>query len=136
MRQAYDLYNEATHSVPAFFDSLFMFEGYSVQGVRAIDADSSAFAFRGDNLLFAPLISYSSTGPELDRQAAELGNELRRILHEGSGREELHTYVNYAFGNEEPENWYGAEAWRQERLRGLKEKYDPEGRFSFYAPIM
>ncbi|KAM0332090.1 hypothetical protein ACHAQA_002361 [Verticillium albo-atrum] len=134
-RKAYDLYAEATHATPEFFDSLFMFEGYSTQGVKAIDSDSTAYAFRGDNLLFAPLISYRSTGPELDQKAADLGNQLRQIIQDGTGREELHTYVNYAFGNEEPKNWYGSEGWRQERLQALKDKYDPQGKFSFYAPI-
>ncbi|KAM0273208.1 hypothetical protein ACHAQH_008399 [Verticillium albo-atrum] len=134
-RKAYDLYAEATHANPEFSNSLFLFEGYSLQGVKSIDGDSSAFAFRGDNLLFAPLISYMSTGPELDKKASDLGNELRQIIQDGTGREELHTYVNYAFGNEEPKNWYGPEAWRQERLQALKSKYDPQGKFSFYAPI-
>lgn len=135
MRRVYDRYKEATLSEPAFFDSLFMFEGYSNAGVRAIDADSTAFAYRDDNLLFAPLISYMSTGPELDAKAGALGNELRQILHEGTGREELHAYVNYAFGDEKPENWYGNEQWRKEKLLALKTKYDPEGKFSFYAPV-
>ncbi|KAH6692471.1 FAD binding domain-containing protein [Plectosphaerella plurivora] len=136
MRRVYERYKEATLSEPAFFDSLFMFEGYSNAGVRAIDAASTAFAYRDDNLLFAPLISYKSTGPELDAKAGALGNELRQILHEGTGRDELHAYVNYAFGDEQPEVWYGHEQWRQEKLLGLKSKYDPEGKFSFYAPVV
>lgn len=113
-----------------------MFEGYSLQGVKAIDDDYSAFPYRGDNFLAAPLISYAPVGDALDQQAAELGSQLRDILHQGSGRNELHAYVNYAFGDETPKDWYGSESWRQERLRSLKNKYDPEGRFSFYAPIV
>lgn len=113
-----------------------MFEGYSLQGVKAIDSKASAFAFRGDNFLAAPLVSYAPLDDELDEQAAELGTQLREILHQGSGRDELHVYVNYAFGDETPQEWYGSEPWRQERLRSLKKKYDPEGRFSFYAPIV
>lgn len=136
MRRVYDRYKEATHAEPAFFDSLFLFEGYSNQGVKAIDAASTAFAFRGDNLLFAPLISYMSTGPELEAKAGALGNELRQILLEGTGREELHAYVNYAYGDEKPETWYGHEEWRREKLLALKGKYDPEGKFSFYAPVV
>ena len=112
-----------------------MFEAYPVQGVRAIGSDSTAFAFRADNLLTAPLISYKPDGEDLDSQAAELGNRLRGILHKGSGREELHAYINYAFGNESPQNWYGYEPWRQGRLKELKKKYDPKGVFSFFAPI-
>lgn len=47
----------------------------------------------------------------------------------------MHAYVNYAHGDETLEEVYGYEAWRVARLRALKEKYDPLGRFGFYAPI-
>jgi hypothetical protein len=88
-----------------FAGSLFMFEGYSTQGVQLVDRASTAYAFRDDNLLIAPLLSYTPA-PGLDKQAAALGNQLRQILHRGSGRSEMHTYVNYAYGNESPKEWY------------------------------
>lgn len=112
-----------------------MFEAYPVQGVQAVDSNSAAYAFRGDSILTAPLITYTPAGDELDQQAAQLGNKLRDIVHQGTGNEELHVYVNYAFGNESPQNWYGNEQWRQHRLKALKKKYDPKGRFSFFAPV-
>ncbi|KAK2761671.1 hypothetical protein FQN54_001499 [Arachnomyces sp. PD_36] len=134
-KEAYDLFaSDANNSTP-FFNSIFMFEGYSQQGVKAIDSDSAAFAFREDNYLAAPLISYTPVDAALDAKAADLGTKLRDILHQGSGREELHAYVNYAFGDETPQQLYGAEGWRQERLRSLKQKYDAQGKFSFYAPV-
>ncbi|TDZ67831.1 FAD-linked oxidoreductase chyH [Colletotrichum trifolii] len=135
-RKAYDLFaSSIRNSTSPFYNSLFMFEGYSVKGVRDVDHDSTAFAYRGDNLLFAPLITYTPAGPELDQQAAALGNELRQIIHDGTGRDELHVYLNYAYGDESPKEWYGAEQWRQDKLRALKAKYDPKGRFSFYGPV-
>ncbi|GJC83598.1 FAD-linked oxidoreductase chyH [Colletotrichum liriopes] len=134
-RKAYDLFASSVKGDSPFNNSLFMFEGYSVKGVKAIESDSTAFAYRGDNLLFAPLITYTPGGVELDQQAATLGNQLRDIIHEGSGRTDQHVYLNYAFGNESPKEWYGSEQWRQDRLRSLKAKYDPNGRFSFYGPI-
>lgn len=106
-----------------------------MQGVQAIDSQSSAFAFRQDNLLTAPLITYEPAGSQLDAQAAALGSQLRQILFEASGQDVMHTYVNYAFGNENPSQWYGSEAWRQNRLKQLKNKYDPKRKFSFYGPI-
>lgn len=134
-KEAYDLFASEANVASPFNNSIFMFEGYSTQGVKAIDSKSSAFAFRSDNFLAAPLISYEPIDEALDEQAADLGTQLREILHDGSGRKDLHAYVNYAFGDEGPEGWYGSETWRQDRLRALKEKYDPEGKFSFYAPI-
>ncbi|KAK1994329.1 FAD-binding domain-containing protein [Colletotrichum falcatum] len=134
-RKAYDLFASSIKGDSPFSNSLFLFEGYSVQGVKAIESESTAFAYRGDNLLFAPLITYTPGGADLDEQAAALGNQLRDIIHEGSGRTDQHVYLNYAFGNESPKEWYGSEQWRQDRLKSLKAKYDPDGRFSFYGPI-
>ncbi|KAI1250958.1 hypothetical protein MGN70_008019 [Eutypa lata] len=133
---AYDAFAAGVQGNSSFSASIFMFEAYPVQGVQAIDSDSTAFAFRSDSILAAPLITYTPAGEELDKQASELGNTLRGIVHEGSGREELHAYVNYAYGNESPQNWYGYEPWRQDRLAALKKQYDPEGRFSFFAPVI
>lgn len=48
----------------------------------------------------------------------------------------MHTYVNYAHGDETLEELYGYDhAWRVARLKLLKDKYDPTGKFDFYAPI-
>lgn len=134
-RQAYDLFSSSIAGDSPFNSSLFMFEGYSGEGVRAVESDSAAFAYRDDHLLFAPLITYSPTDSARDTQAADIGNQLRQIIHEGSGRSDIHAYVNYAYGDETPAIWYGSETWRQDRLKALKAKYDPNGKFSFYAPI-
>lgn len=134
-RKAYDLFASSIAGDSPFNNSLFLFEGYSVQGVQAVDSSSTAFAYRGDNMLFAPLITYTPTDTARDLAAAELGNDLREIIRQGTGRSELHAYVNYAYGDEGPEVWYGSEQWRQIRLKSLKTKYDPSGKFSFYAPI-
>lgn len=134
-RQAYELFREATTGPDAHFaNSLFMFEGYSQQGVKAFADDASAFAYRSDNLLVTPLLIYPP-GDELNQEAHRLGNQIRQVLFEGSGMLALETYVNYAYGDETPATWYGSETWRQERLAALKQKYDPEGKFSFYASI-
>lgn len=146
-QRAFDLFAAQAHATTAFNTSIFMFEGYSMQAVKAVDARSTAFAFRGDNVLAAPLVSYSpASNQTLVATAEKFGHQLRQILLKGSNSgsgsksekgkdEELHAYVNYAYGNETPQQWYGAAKWRQERLRGLKHKYDPHGRFSFYGPI-
>ncbi|KAI0883287.1 FAD binding domain protein [Annulohypoxylon maeteangense] len=136
-RQVYDLFASATKETPALNGSFFLFEGYSTQGVKAIPSESTAYPFRGDNLLISPVINYAAgADAEIDAKAVELGENLRRILHEGSGREEMHTYVNYAYGEETKQNMYGYEQWRQDKLLELKNKYDPERKFSFYAPIV
>ncbi|KFY01573.1 hypothetical protein V490_00837 [Pseudogymnoascus sp. VKM F-3557] len=135
-RKVYDLFAQATTNASTpFSGALFMFEGYSTQGVKAIGDDATAFAYRSDNLLVAPLLTYTPNGKALEDQAFKLGNQMRQILYEGSGQTSLNTYVNYAYGDETPKAWYGADKWRQDRLLSLKKNYDPKGKFSFYAPI-
>lgn len=112
-----------------------MFEGYSMEGVQAIPSDASAFAFRSENILAAPLINYLPAGSALDSQVARLGNQLRDILRDGTGKNDFRAYINYAYGDESLQELYGSESWRQSRLKALKQKYDPTGKFSFYAPI-
>ncbi len=136
MREVYDAYKNITGDPSSpYHGSLFMFEGYSMQGVQATNADSAAFAYRQDNLLTAPMLLYTPAGAARDAEAQAYGNQMRQILVDGSGRSELHAYVNYAYGDETPDEWYGHESWRQSKLHYLKNKYDPHGRFSFYAPI-
>ncbi|KAL2864978.1 putative FAD-dependent oxygenase [Aspergillus lucknowensis] len=135
LRTAYDTYAEAIGGSSVFNASLFMFEGYPTEGVRAQGLESSAFAFRDRRLLAAPLITYSPLDAERDAEAARVGNQLRQILHDASGLQEFGVYVNYAYGDETPEQWYGSEEWRQDRLQGLKAKYDPSGKFSFFGPV-
>ncbi|KAK2598063.1 hypothetical protein QQS21_005774 [Conoideocrella luteorostrata] len=134
-KKAYEAFALATKGSSAFNGSLFMFEGYSIQGVQAIDSKSTAFAYRDAHLLAAPLITYKPSGVDLDQKARDLGNQLREILHQASGVPDVRAYVNYAYGNEGPKGWYGSDKWRQDRLAALKKKYDPSGKFSFYAPI-
>ncbi|KAI6353213.1 hypothetical protein MCOR25_009109 [Pyricularia grisea] len=137
MRQAYNLY--ASQVGPAdspFHGSIFMFEGYSGQGMRAVPSDSTAFAHRSENLLNAPLIQYQPGSAELDARAEKLGNDLRQILQDGTGRTGLPpAYVNYGYGTEQQTQFYGAQPGRIEKLCKLKKKYDPNGRFNFYAPL-
>ncbi|KAK5989605.1 FAD-linked oxidoreductase chyH [Cladobotryum mycophilum] len=134
-KRAYDLYASAIRGSSAFNGSLFMFEGYPMGGVRTTHGKSSAFAFRDENILAAPLITYAHTGSEVKQKAATLGNQLRQILHKATGRKTLRAYVNYSYGDETTQELYGDGQNHQDRLRALKRKYDPHGRFSFYAPI-
>ncbi|KAJ4363215.1 hypothetical protein N0V83_010335 [Neocucurbitaria cava] len=133
---AYDLYASAVSGANnTYTNSIFMFEDYATGGVRALDTSATAFGFRQDLILAAPLIIYEPTDKARDTAVGQLGNKLREIIREGTGSTEVHSYVNYAYGNEGPKGWYGYETWRQDRLKALKKKYDAKGKFSFYGPI-
>ncbi|KAF9877574.1 hypothetical protein CkaCkLH20_04709 [Colletotrichum karsti] len=116
-----------------------MFECLPHQKVRELPDDATAFPWRwGSNhflMLMATPISIENRGPfeaHLDRWKKEF------IATSGYGR--LQQYVNY--GNttstmpDPPEALYGYEPWRLEKLRRLKQLYDPENVFRWYQPLM
>ncbi|GAB1197568.1 hypothetical protein APSETT444_006865 [Aspergillus pseudonomiae] len=133
LRAAFNAFAEETVANPDFEHSTIMLEGYSNQGVQAIDEASTAYPHRDDTILVSSVIIFENA---TDRPAADaFGDRVRDIFHEGSGEAEKHVYVNYASGDEPLETIYGYEPWRQSKLSALKRKYDPENRFGFYAPI-
>ncbi|OJJ46861.1 hypothetical protein ASPZODRAFT_1838315 [Penicilliopsis zonata CBS 506.65] len=133
-RAVFDAFARTTSEMPQFAYSFIMFEGYTLQGVKAIPEDSTAFPHRADAIIVAPVLVYQPDST-LDETASRFGEELREIIHRAGGSMELHAYVNYASGTESPQNMYGYEPWRLARLRALKKKYDPKRRFPFYAPF-
>ena len=50
-RQIYSLISKMISENPEFNNSVVQFEGYSLQGVKAVDPASTAYAHRADNLL-------------------------------------------------------------------------------------
>jgi hypothetical protein len=114
-------------------NSIMFLEGYAVNRVSEIDSNDSAYPDREGKLLLSPLFTYAANA-SLDAGAWKIGNEIRDVLLKASG-DKLRAYVNYARGDESMEDMYGYEPWRLEKLRRLKEEFDPHGRFNFYAPI-
>jgi hypothetical protein len=133
LRATYNAFAQGTLDHPAFEHSTLMLEGYSSQGVRAVDEASTAYAHRADTILVSSVVIFDNATDKAD--AEEFGNRVRDLLHEGTGEEEMHVYVNYAAGDEALETMYGYEPWRQRKLSELKRKYDPTNRFGYYAPI-
>ncbi|KAJ0271239.1 hypothetical protein CBS470a_013211 [Colletotrichum nupharicola] len=136
IRKVFDDMTEMSLTVPELAGSFFMLEGYSTQGVKAIDEKSSAFPHRDDDLLVTPYVVYKPNA-SLDALAQDYGERLRgHLLKASDDPERLRAYVNYAHGDESLESVYGWEEWRLEKLRALKKKWDPENRMRFYNPIV
>lgn len=117
--------------------SLFAFEAYSMQGVQAVAAETTAVPDRFNNLIISPFITFSDEegeGGNLTTLAKDFANRMRESIVEDSGQE-LNAYVNYANGDEGLQAIYGYEEWRLGKLRALKRAYDPLDRFGYYAPI-
>ncbi|KAF4342186.1 6-hydroxy-D-nicotine oxidase [Fusarium beomiforme] len=136
VRKVFNEIADMSKRVPELAGSFFLLEGYSTHGVKKVDAKSSAFPHRDDEILVTPYILYKPNAT-LNGLAQEHGEKLRRHLLEASGDpEHLRAYVNYAHGTESLEDMYGHEAWRIEKLKSLKKKWDPKNRMRFYAPIV
>ncbi|RAH80150.1 FAD-binding domain-containing protein [Aspergillus japonicus CBS 114.51] len=133
-RAIYEVFNEILRSHPAFNTSVVLMEGYSLQGVLAVDPASSAYPLRDDYLLMWASVSYLPD-ESLDDTALEWAGLIRDLWNEGQPTRRPTTYVNYALGIESLESMYGYESWRLERLRALKREYDPENRFAYFNPI-
>ncbi|KAJ5952081.1 CAZyme family AA7 [Penicillium vulpinum] len=134
-RQIYELFNKNIKAYPALIASAVVMEGYSVEGVLKVDSDSSAYPMRDDYLLMQTTVSYPPDST-LDQIAIEWVTENQRLWNEGQPTRKPTAYVNYASGRESLEAIYGYEPWRLEKLRKLKAKYDPHGKFSYYNPIV
>lgn len=117
---------------------IFIFKSYSVRGVYIILVDSSTiFTFCSKNLLTILTVNYEASSKALDYStAADLSNQLRNVLFKATIKDDFLAYVNYAYRTEKSEQIYGAKQRGQQRLRDLKQKYDPQGKLklSFYAP--
>ena len=106
-KMAYELYASAISGADSpYTNSIFMFEDYATAGIRNRPADASAFAFRDAHILAAPLIIYAPTDKTRDDAVKQLGSQLREILREGTGSEELHTYVNYGKSPHRYGQWF------------------------------
>lgn len=134
-RAIYEVYKNKTIGNPAFQGTIVVFESYSLQGIKAVPFNSTAYPHRGDNIIWTLVIQYDPD-PSLDAAAISWGEETREMVHAGQAPgSDLNVYVNYAFGSETLQSMYGYEPWRLAKLEGLKNEWDPHGKFSFYMPI-
>ena len=118
----------------ALRNSSVMLEGFATNRVHEIRASSTAYAHRSSQLLVSPFFTYPGNDATAHKTVLEFAGQIRAAFLNGTGLK-LQAYVNYASGDESQEAIFGYEPWRLRRLRKLKKKYDPFGRFNFYGPI-
>lgn len=136
IRKLYNEMDDTFRKVPELTGTLFLLEGYSTQGVQAVDEKSTAFPHRSDKLVLTPYVMYAPNAT-IDPLAQAFGERMRQILLQASDDpDHLRAYVNYAHGTESVSAVYGFEDWRLEKLRHLKKKWDPENRMKYYVPIV
>ncbi|KAK0738021.1 hypothetical protein B0T18DRAFT_333414 [Schizothecium vesticola] len=142
MRKMYNLFNEVIKTIPELWASYIFVEGYGTEAMRQVPERSTAWAHRvphgmcwtdgsGINVVLA--YKADQMNATLEGIVQKRGEEIRAAKLEGQDRQR--SYVNYAVKQESLESMYGYEAWRLEKLRGLKKELDPKNRFGFFAPI-
>ncbi|KAG8530172.1 uncharacterized protein KY384_005655 [Bacidia gigantensis] len=134
-RKVYNLYSDMLTKHPALNGSVVQLEAYALEGSKAIDPAGSAYAHRDDNILVSFSLSYAPS-PDNDAAAIKYAKQARQYWIEGENGRQFSAYTNYAYGDESLQSVYGYEPWRLQRLRELKKKWDPKGRFNFYNPIV
>lgn len=121
---------------PFLNNSFYIFENYGYTAVKTVPDESTAYPDRFNAYLIAPCLIYTNSTPENDEIARQAGEGLRSVAVAGRQDGRLYAYVNYANGYETLEELYGHDTWRLEKLRSLKQVYDPDARLNFYAPIV
>jgi hypothetical protein len=114
-----------------------LLENYGMQGVYAVDPNSTALAAdeRTNPIMTTPIIWYERNNTETRADALEWVGKVREALYIDS--ESLrHSYVNYAIGSESLQEMYGWEEWRLRKLESLKREWDPRNAFSWYNPLV
>lgn len=134
-RQIYDLYREKVNSDALWSNSSVVMEDYSHEGVAAVDPASSAYPWREFSLLSYINVNYAYN-PSLDAKAQAWAEQTRALWNAGQPGERVATYVNYARGQESRASMYGYDAWRLQKLRALKARYDPKNRFGYYNALV
>ena len=134
MREGYKIFDELV-SDPVFATSAWLLESYGMKGVHAVPDDANAVApeERRYQLLTSPMLWWQGDDQSDREKAIDRGS---RIQHAVRSKTLLpHSYVNYAYGNEEVGETYGRDEKRLAKLRKLKKQWDPKNKFGFYNPI-
>jgi len=138
MREAFKIFSEFTSLDTCngtFNTSAWILESYGREGVTSVSVGENAVApeERSRHLLTSPLFWWDGEDKEQRNTALDYGYRMQKAIR---GATLPHAYVNYAVGPESPEEVYGWDEARLERLRAVKMAYDPENKFGFYMPIV
>jgi hypothetical protein len=99
---------------------------------------SSKFSIPHSSLSLRLTLDFSTInnfydGPAHDDEVYAFSEPIRAELAAVSGFDNLTTYINYAFGDEGPNVWYGES--NLPRLVATKQKWDPDYKFGPGNPI-
>lgn len=129
MAEVWNVYTDFWTKNEAARHAMIMLEMYSTKTIAKVPVLDTAFPHRAYGCHAVVIVDY--TDPAFDEEAFAYARKVRGMIEETSGEEKNHVYVNFALGDEKIEEMYGYDG-QVEKLRQLKSKWDPEGRFSYY----
>ncbi|KAI0161041.1 hypothetical protein GGR52DRAFT_157104 [Hypoxylon sp. FL1284] len=109
----------------------FMIHRFPNQKVLQVADGSSSYPYRDLKMHIQLESEYDDTTK--DDIVSKFLEAARQNFTAASGYDEPAVYVNFAHGHEGPAAWYGA--GNLDRLGRLKQKWDPQGLFSFYDVV-
>ncbi len=138
MRAVFEYFAELTADC-TFNTSVILLENLGTQGVRSADTSATSVASeeRQDAILAAPAIWWQGDDADATAKAQDFGIKIQDAINAGrpSSAGPRHVYVNYAIGTESVPDIYGYDVDRVNKLKALKQQWDPENKFGFYAPL-
>ena len=106
-------------------------EKFGLGASASISDDATSFPWRKTSSFgYFEFNLPNNPGQGIVSTADTFAKKLRSDLNSGCGNPQGNVFVNYARGDERPEQIYGQT--NLPRLRLLKEKYDPKGLFNHY----
>ncbi|KAL8990177.1 MAG: hypothetical protein Q9169_008190 [Polycauliona sp. 2 TL-2023] len=115
-----------------WFDGLFVIQRTNTEVTTSLPKSQQG-VYPGREISTFIILDNYYDGPAHDEEVYNFSLPLRDELVATSGFKNLTTYINYAFGDEGPEVWYGKQ--NLPRLVRLKNRWDPSNRFGAGNPI-
>ncbi len=120
---------------PAWSGTWLQIEKYSLQTTASIPLSSTAYPWRNAIAYGQFSIGAAPNTTVADSSVPDAFVRRQRTkLTTASGNPQEDVYVNYARGDERPEQMYSAQ--NLPRLRQLKARWDPKNLFRWYNPIL
>lgn len=108
--------------------SIVMMEGYSLKKARDMSDSSTSFAWR-NKVNFNAIVIPWYYDAKLESKALAFASKVRDMWRKTDGLDSPAAYINFAHGDETPEEIYGENV---DRLRSLKAEFDPENVFKYW----
>jgi len=110
-----------------------LLEKFGLGVTASIDDESTAYPWRNTVSYGFFEFNLPDASPQTASTVATFAKQLRSNLTRGCGNPGGNVYVNYARGDETPEQLYGKR--KLSKLRSLKRRYDPRSLFNHYNAI-